>query len=192
MGFFNLFKSNKPKLGEHKLLFLCFYHYSEFIKSKKIDVSEVNMNETLNPNQNYSLYINEDDFINLTKSFIDILNVLEKKYRLLSIDIVKKMDIYSDSKFNSNELEIDFTKFKKYIDGEYLNISNDVYVQEVYQTLIFVQKLSSYYSKNGEKKGSESIFVFSFIGTHGFLFFKNINSSLETYKDSKITEVLDL
>ena len=59
-------------------------------------------------------------------------------------------------------------------------------------TLIFVQKLSSYYSKNGEKKGSESIFVFSFIGTHGFLFFKNINSSLETYKDSKITEVLDL
>ena len=36
MGFFNFFKSNTPKLDEHKLLFLCFYHYSEFIKSKKI------------------------------------------------------------------------------------------------------------------------------------------------------------
>lgn len=192
MGFFNFFKSNTPKLDEHKLLFLCFYHYSEFIKSKKIDVSEINMNETLNPNQNYSLYINEDDFINLTKSFIDILNVLEKKYRLLSIDVEKTMSVYTDSKFNSNELEIDFTKFKKYIDGEYLNISNGIYVQEVYEILIFVQKVSSYYIENGENKGSESVFVFSFISTHGFLFFKHINSSLETFKDSKITEVLEL
>ena len=192
MGFLNFFKSKPPKLGEHKLLFLCFFHYSEFIKSKKIDVSKVNLDELFEPNQNYSLYVNEDDFINLTKSFIDILNVLEKKYRLNSLeDHVKEIKSYTESKFNSNEIEIDFKGFEKYIDLEFLKISRDVYVSEVYQTLLFVHRLSSYYNQkiifwNG------SLFIFIFISSVGSLFFRNINSSPETYRDLKITEILDL
>ena len=192
MGFLNFFKSKPPKLGEHKLLFLCFFHYSEFIKSKKIDVSKVNLDELFEPNQNYSLYVNEDDFINLTKSFIDILNVLEKKYRLNSLeDHVKEIKSYTESKFNSNEIEIDFKGFEKYIDLEFLKISRDVYVSEVYQTLLFVHRLSSYYHEK-IRFWNGGLFIFIFISSVGFLFFRNINSSPETYKDLKITEILDL
>ena len=75
MVFSNFFKK---RLNEHKLLVLCYYHFSDLIKSKKIDVAQENSNwmkvinedpEVEDVYSNYSSFLDKSSFVSKLSAF---------------------------------------------------------------------------------------------------------------------------
>ena len=84
---------------------LCYCYFIDLIKSKKIDVAQENNNwmKAINENpdiedvySNYSSFLDKSLFVDRINSFADLLNVLEKKYKIGNKDdAFKKITIYT-------------------------------------------------------------------------------------------------
>ncbi len=201
MVFSNFFKK---RLNEHKLLVLCYYYFIDLIKSKKIDVALENSNwmKAINENpdiegvySNYSSFLDKSLFVDRINSFADLLNVLEKKYKIGNKDdAFKKSTIYTESKFNSENTEVDYKNFESYINGDYLKESREISSYDFYHYILFLKGVSGSFSTSEAKiknLNTAGTFLFVFISNFGFMLFREVPPA-SFLKKTPIREYLDI